>query len=261
MQPPSPPPEKSQLVKQSSAITKVPRSGDLIVAQQGQGDYSTIGEAIQHAKAGTRIFVRPGLYEESLVIDTPLEIIGDGPLADIIIECEDSNCLLMQTDRALVRNLTFSEIGRHYAVNIPQGQLLLEDCDLTANSNYTVVAISGATANPIIRRCLIHDGKWNGIWVSNSARGTVEDCEIYDNGTSGVGIGQGANLIIRRCQINWNGTQAIAVYNKGAATVEDCDLTENADGAWNIARGGYVRSSGNKDEDEDDDTPETSTRS
>jgi hypothetical protein len=204
--------------------------------------------------SGTRIFVRPGLYEESLVIDKPLEIIGDGPLADIIIETEDSNCLLMQTDRALVRNLTFSEIGRHYAVNIPQGQLVIEDCDLTANSNYTVVAIGGATANPVIRRSLIHDGKWNGIWVSNNARGTVEDCEIYDNGSSGVGIGQGAKLVIRRCQINWNDGKAIAVYNKGVATVEDCDLTENSGGAWNIARGGYVRSSGNITDNESGET-------
>jgi parallel beta-helix repeat protein len=140
-------------------------------------------------------------------------------------------------------------------VNIPQGQLVIEECDLTANNNYTVVAIGGSTANPIIRRCKIHDGKWNGIWVSNSARGTVEDCEIFENGSSGVGIGQGANLVIRRCRINMNGGKAIGVYNKGSAIVEDCDLTENAGGGWDIAPGGQVRSRGNKE----DETLESST--
>jgi pectin methylesterase-like acyl-CoA thioesterase len=241
------PSEQSQLVKKSQPNSKVPRREGLIVSQRGQGDYSTISEAIQSAKPGTRIFVRPGLYNESLIIDKQLEIIGDGALEDIIIESEDSNCLLMQTDYALVRGLTFSEIGRHYTVNIPQGQLVIEDSDLTANSNYSVVAIGGSTANPIIRRCQIHDGKWNGIWVSNNARGLVEDCEIFDNGSSGVGIGQGANLVIRQCQINWNEGNAIKVYNKGSVTVEECDLTENTGGAWNIAQGGYVRSSGNTD--------------
>jgi parallel beta-helix repeat protein len=240
-------PEQSQLAKKVIPETKALRRSGLIVSQKGQGDYSTISEAIDSAKPGTRIFVRPGLYRESLIIDKPLEIIGDGVLEEIVIKCEDSNCLLMQTDRAFVRGLTFSETGRHYAVNIPQGQLVIEECDLTANSNYSVVAIGGSTANPIIRGCQIRDGKWNGIWASNNARGTVEDCEIFDNGSTGIGIGQGANLVIRRCQINWNGRQAIGVYNKGSATVEDCDLTDNDGGAWDIARGGYVRSSRNQD--------------
>jgi hypothetical protein len=61
-------------------------------------------------------------------------------------------------------------------------------------------------------------------------------------------------LVIRRCQINWNDGKAIAVYNKGVATVEDCDLTENSGGAWNIARGGYVRSSGNITDNESGET-------
>ena len=241
--------ETPQMVKKSEPETETKgskRSG-LVVSQKSEGDYKTISAAIQNAKPGTRIYVSPGLYKESVVITKQLEIIGDGPLEDIIIESADSNCLLMQTDYALVHGLTFSETGRHYTVNIPQGQLVIEECNITANSNYSVVAIGGSTANPIIRRCQIHDGKWNGIWVSNKARGTVEDCEIFDNGSSGIGVGQGGNLTIRRCRINWNGGKAIGVYNNGTATVEDCDLTDNAGGAWDIAQGGYVRASGNKD--------------
>jgi nitrous oxidase accessory protein NosD len=219
----------------------------LIVSQEGQSDYTTISEAISNAQPGTRIFVRPGVYEENLVIDKPLEIIGDGPVAEIIVETGDANCLVMQTDQALVRGITLRETGRHYTVSIPEGQLVLEDCDITANSNYTVIAVGGATANPIIRRCQIHDGKWNGIWVSNQARGIVEECEIFDNGTSGIGIGQGGNLVIRRCAINRNGGKAIGVYTNGTATVENCDLTENTGGAWDITPGGQVRGGGNRE--------------
>jgi hypothetical protein len=237
-----------ELVQTTPPDTTISKRSGLIVSQKGQGDYSTISEAIANAQPGTRILVHPGLYREQVIIDKQLEIIGNGPLADIVIETEDSNCLLMQTESALVRGLTLSETGRHYTVNIPQGQLVIEECDITANSNYTVIAIGGSTANPILRRCQIHDGKWNGIWVSNQARVTVEECQISDNGTSGVGVGQGGKLLIRRCQINWNGGKAIAVYNNGVATVEECDLTNNAGGAWDIAQGGYVRASGNKEE-------------
>jgi hypothetical protein len=155
----------------------------------------------------------------------------------------------MQADHALVRGLTFSETGRHYAVDISQGQLVIEECNITANSNYSVIAIGGMTANPILRRCQIYAGKWTGIWVSNNARGIVEDCDIFNNGSSGIGVGQGAKLMVRRCRINQNGGKAIAVYNKGEATVEDCDLTGNAGGAWDIAPEGAVRSNRNQEDE------------
>ena len=45
-----------------------------------RGDFATVGAAIKAAKPGDRILVRPGLYEEGLVVDKPLEILGDGPV-------------------------------------------------------------------------------------------------------------------------------------------------------------------------------------
>ena len=49
----------------------------------------TVGAAIEAARAGDRILVRPGLYSEGLVIEKPLEILGEGPVADIEIRAED----------------------------------------------------------------------------------------------------------------------------------------------------------------------------
>jgi hypothetical protein len=34
------------------------------------------------ARPGDRILVRPGLYQEGLMIDKPLEIIGEGPVQE-----------------------------------------------------------------------------------------------------------------------------------------------------------------------------------
>ena len=42
-----------------------------------RGDFPSISQAIQAAKPGDRILVRPGLYSEGLIIDKPLEIMGD----------------------------------------------------------------------------------------------------------------------------------------------------------------------------------------
>ena len=49
-----------------------------VVDAYERGDYATIGAAIAAAGPGDRILVRPGLYQEGLVIDKPLEVLGDG---------------------------------------------------------------------------------------------------------------------------------------------------------------------------------------
>src|SRR4028118_1750129 len=99
----------------------------IIVSATGEGDYTTIGEAIKNAQPDSCILVRPGLYQEGLIIDKQLEIIGDGLVADIVIESTDSNCIIMQADYAVVRGLTLRGSGavkdkEFFAVDIPQGK-------------------------------------------------------------------------------------------------------------------------------------------
>src|SRR6516225_8499553 len=49
----------------------------LTVAPQGVADLKTIQEAVRCARAGARILVRPGRYEEGIVLDRDLEICGE----------------------------------------------------------------------------------------------------------------------------------------------------------------------------------------
>ncbi|HEY9691297.1 MAG TPA: right-handed parallel beta-helix repeat-containing protein [Oculatellaceae cyanobacterium] len=203
----------------------------IIVSSTGEGYYTTIGEAIKNAQPDSCILVRSGLYQEGLIIDKQLEIIGDGLVADIVIESTDSSCIIMGTDYAVVRGLTLRGCREvryeFYAVDIPQGRLVLEDCDITSNS-LSCIGIHGATANPLIRRCQIHDGKADGVWVYENGQGTVEDCDIFANTYSGVRIRKGSNPIIRRCQIHDNGSTGVLFSENGQGTVEDCDIFANA---------------------------------
>lgn len=53
-------------------------ANEIIVAQDGTGDYRTISEAVQAASDGDRILVRPGTYPESVSIDKSIRLRGDG---------------------------------------------------------------------------------------------------------------------------------------------------------------------------------------
>ncbi|WP_445628072.1 hypothetical protein [Nostoc sp. DSM 114167] len=82
------------------------RSKKLIVSQGESGCYQSISKAIDDASPNATILVRRGNYQESIIIDKPLTIIGDGLRRDIVITGTDKNCITMQTHLSEIKNLT-----------------------------------------------------------------------------------------------------------------------------------------------------------
>lgn len=100
--------------------------------------FATIGAAIKAARPGDRILVRPGLYQEGLV----------------------------------VANLTLRQAGgwgERYGAHIAQGRLELEGCDIASQSFSGVAIRNGADLR--LRRNRIHDSKSAGIVVFKTAWG------------------------------------------------------------------------------------------
>src|SRR5262249_28793990 len=65
----------------------------LTVAPTGTADFRTLQEAVRRAQPGARILVRPGRYEEGVILDKSLEILGEGRREEIIVESPDFHCL------------------------------------------------------------------------------------------------------------------------------------------------------------------------
>ena len=61
--------------------------GAIVVAQDGSGEFTSIGDAVEAAGDGDTILVRPGTYAERIdVVGKDLTIRGDGDRAGIIVE-------------------------------------------------------------------------------------------------------------------------------------------------------------------------------
>ena len=207
----------------------------------GRGDFATVSAAIAATKPGDRILVRPGLYEEALVMDKPLEILGDGPVSDIEIRAYGANLLVFQASIGRVANLTLRQAGGEgewFGVDITQGRLDLEGCDISSQS-LSCVGIHGG-ADPRLRRNKIHNGKTSGVVVYDSGLGTLEDNEITGNALSGVEIKTGGNPALRRNQIHDNKQNGVVVVDSGLGTLEDNDITRNARAGVEIREGGSL---------------------
>jgi F-box protein 11 len=203
-----------------------------------RGNFTTISDAIKTARPGDRILIRPGLYLENLVIDKPLEILGDGPPADIQIHARDAHAVVFRANIGRIANLAIQQAGGEgpwYGVDIAQGRLELEGCDVTSQSSACVAIHDGA--DPRLRRNTIHDGKDVGVWVYDQGLGILEDNDITANVGAGVVIATGSNPTLRRNTIHDGEASGVGVYDQGLGILEDNDITGNASAGVVIATG------------------------
>jgi F-box protein 11 len=209
-----------------------------VVDPYQRGGFATISEAIEAAQPGDRILVRPGLYDEGLVIDKPLEILGDGPVADITVRANSTEVIVFSANIGRVANLTLIQEASYeyslFGIDIRQGRLELEGCDITSRSSSCVNIRGGA--DPRVRSNRIHSGVAEGVLVYE-ALGILEDNEITGNDT-GVAIMEGSNPTLRRNLIQDNKRDGFYVYENGLGILEDNEITANGSSGVLIAGGG-----------------------
>jgi F-box protein 11 len=215
---------------------------DLVVDQNDVRQHHSINAALAIATPGQRILIHAGHYRESLLLDKPVELIGTGSRASIIVEGIDSSTLCMRATTATVSGLTLrykSASKPAHVVAIRSGQLLLEDCDIQSGSpSHACIFVQNAAANPIIRRCLIHDSIAEGIVFDQEAKGTVEDCEIFGHQATSLMIKNKADPLVKRCRFYNGASNGIYIHANGKGTIEDCTIARHLWAAVAIEDGG-----------------------
>jgi parallel beta-helix repeat protein len=210
-----------------------------IVVDQINGGYATISEAIRAANPGDKILVRPGLYQEGLVVDKPLEIVGDGKRNTVKVHAFKKNALVFNASLGRVANLTLRQIGSNgnwHGVDIVQGKLTLENCDISSQTG-ACVAIRGE-ANPHLRRNKIHDGKEDGVLVSNNGKCILEENDIFRNSYSGVVIELESNPTLLSNKIHDGKGRGILVRKNGKGVFANNDIFCNSLAEVTIETGG-----------------------
>jgi parallel beta-helix repeat protein len=215
---------------------RVPRnsSNEIIVSAWGDGDFTTLGEALNAATPDARVRVRAGVYHEGIVLNKPVEIIAEtknGVGQEVVIVNAVASCLQMQTSAATVRGLTLrqepSALGdEFFAVDIPQGRLLLEDCNVSSDS-LSCIGIHNDSAAPIIRRCRVHSSKYAGVYFFDAASGFLDECDIYGNTNMGIAITTHANPTLKRCKIHDGENAGVVSWEGGLGVLEECEIFGN----------------------------------
>ncbi|KPA10617.1 protein kinase [Candidatus Magnetomorum sp. HK-1] len=188
--------------RNNHSILNENRKFDLIVDQNGNGDFMLISEAIESALPGTTIFIKEGFYNESLLIDKPdIYLIGE---KNVKIFCENSNvihCTKNSTD-SIIQNISIqlkTTLNKRRNYNflhllflyykkklcfpvIIESNVIFKNCNIsntyTEPKMYDSIGIFIKQGNPHIIKCDIIDN-YLGIWCSSSA--LIENNNIFNN--------------------------------------------------------------------------------
>jgi hypothetical protein len=216
-------------------------STDVVVSPSGSGHFTTLGEAVARAPAGARIVVRPGVYDEALVLTRPVEIVAAGRPGEVVLRSSRASCVRMEADSATLRDLTIVRVrgagAPSFAVDVARGELVLEGCDVSSES-LACIAIHGAGTRPQIRRCVVRDGADAGIFAFDGATGLVEACDVRGNANVGVAIAKGASPRLVRCRIFDGKNAGVVSWDDGLGRLEDCEVFDNADAGIGASGGG-----------------------
>ena len=229
-EPPVTTPERSGPPEVIAAKPATPEVETLIVDPwPDRGDYMTVVDALRAARPGARILVRPHVYEGGVVVDKQVEIIGDGPPEEIVIEAEVGHAMIVSASIARISGLTIRRgagPGRGTALWIVDGRAEIADCLIT-NRGFVAVAIAYAGSAPVLRRCHVMDSPATGIVVHDGARPTIEECEVAGNMLQGVEVLRGAEVSIWRSTLHRNQYCGAVFYDGGRGLLSDCVISEN----------------------------------
>lgn len=188
-----------------------------IVAQDGPGDFGTIGEAVAAASDGDTVLVRPGRYVESVVIQKAIHVEGEGDRSAIVVEGPELPAFHVLADGSSLHGLTLTG-GRPRSEfeMIPREDLWQYAClTLSADASATDVIIS--------------DGADYGIMVLGSAAPTITGNDIHQN-HEGIGVQDDAAPTISGNDIHENAVVGISVRDAAAPTITENVVHDNGTG-------------------------------
>jgi len=146
--------------------------------------YPSIQKAIDAANAGDTVFVRAGLYDETVVIDKPLRLQGERRSTTKLVGRGVGSVVRITAGDVGVSGITVS--GGTDGIEIAPGahvrRVALTDVAATQNSRDGIRSTMTGGYHRI-ERCIVSDNGQYGMNVHQFLRGVIRDCDVLRNGT------------------------------------------------------------------------------
>ncbi|GFH38069.1 right-handed parallel beta-helix repeat-containing protein [Streptomyces pacificus] len=196
----------------------------LTVGTEPRDSHRTIGEALSAARTGALVSVRPGTYEENLVIHTRVTLTAAEGRGTVEIRPRAGSVLALRADAVMLSELTLRGGDPELpAVDVRRGQAAFDGCEITGAA-WTALLAQG-TGSLALRDCRVSNPQGAGIVVTSATPTTVESCTLEHLGTSGLVLAEHGEARIRDCTVRHARGNGLLANEEARGTVEDCDIS------------------------------------
>lgn len=224
------------------AILIRPRgSPTTITVEPRGGEARTIAAALARVKEGGTVFLRPGVYRESVRLEHDVEIVGVGEGSAVVIEGTSAPTLSVVAGRQTLRNLAVHQpepTAASPVVVVLAGRLHAEDCTISGEGPALVSIADQAVGN--LRRCRLEGASSGaGIAVEGGGRG------LFENGTitrpaNAVLVLPGAEVTLRTSELIGCQLAGVRVQGTGFAAVDRCTVRGCVQTGVDVSGGGRL---------------------
>jgi nitrous oxidase accessory protein NosD len=177
-------------------------------------DYPTIKAAVEASAPGDTVLIRPGQFQESLVLDKAITIKGEAPEQVLIHNSVLVGEIIKITSKETVR----------------LENLILEHTDKEPDQNKPkypdLVKVDGGGAE--LRRCVLRKGAGCGLAITKGGVALAENCRMENNTQTGVIIrGENARGRLVNNALEENAWGGVMVFDGGTGEFIDNTVVKN----------------------------------
>jgi parallel beta-helix repeat protein len=185
----------------------------LIVDDDGPADFNSIQEAINNASSGATIFVRVGTYNENIVINKTVALIGEDRDRTIIDGSGARNVIgIFWASNATVKNFTIKgSTGPLYdgiALNHALGCVVSNN---RVTDSVDGISLSRSNDNVISGNNISRNNE--GIYLSSASGNTFSDNIVYSNKYDGIYLSSSSGNTFSRNVVSYNALDGISLYD------------------------------------------------
>ncbi|NUM80948.1 right-handed parallel beta-helix repeat-containing protein [bacterium] len=217
--------------------TRTARTSDKIitVALDGSGQFSSIQEAIDFAEFNSRIKIKSGVYYETLMLKSFVNIDGEGIGKTVIVSGGDKPILqAYNLSGGLVTDLSF-EFTKPTSVPVFSARystFSIEKCSFRFG---TYGADISSASSVQMRQCTLANNSIAGVRVDKRSTGTVSGGLIFNNGGDGIQLIAYASSSVEHNTIRDNAGHGIFLDKNSVNRVSGNYIYDNGKNGIHVA--------------------------
>lgn len=227
---------------------------DPILTVGPAGNFKTIGEAVNAARAGSTIKILAGTYNESLSVNSDITLEGENAAACTIVSAKGPTLVVAASCKVSGLTLANSSSSPAPTIWFRSGSASLSGCNLSNSSPAVapdyVAAVEISGGAPVVSNNRINGSNAMGIkvlggspsisgnsisgcaiygmWFNGGSKAKVKQNNITGSGKSGVGVKAGAEPDFSGNIITANGENGMLIYADGAGKYENNTFSGNS---------------------------------